>query len=173
MNGGTFAAILVGFFGLISGIGAAWLSYRAQRKTAQADEVAAAFSAYDDLLRNHREEIDRLRSDVTAARAEARDEEARLRTLVEAARAEAAHAEDRCRTCHAERAELLADLSALRAIVVDEVARTAAGHVIEEHTAPGLPVDDLTPEEREELDAIRHFLGRLGPPREGEGELPE
>lgn len=166
MNGGTLAAILVGFFGLVSGVVAAWLSYRAQRNTAQADEVAAAFQAYDDLLRNHREEIDRLRADLTASRAETSDEGSRLRSLIEDARQEVRHAEARCRACNEERAELLADLSALRAIVVDEVARSAAGQSIEQHTASF--GDDLTEEERAEYDAIRHFLGRLRPEAEGD-----
>lgn len=167
MNGGTFAAILVGFFGLVSGIVAAWLSYRASRNTAQADEVAAAFEAYDALVQNHRSEIDRLRADLITERAGHRSEEERLRGLIEEARDETLRAEERCRSCNVERAELLADLSALRSIVVDEVARTAAGQSIEQHTGT-LAVDEMSSAEREELDAIRHFLGRLRPDDQGD-----
>lgn len=162
MTGGTAAAIVVGFFGLVSGMYAARLSYKASKRTARADEIAAAFDAYDDLLRNYVAEIARLTEKLGTMQRDADESAERFRVRLNTATEEIATAENRCRECRAEVADLLADLAALRSIVIDEVAKSAAGESIALHSGP----EDMNDGERAELDAIRRFLGRLSPSNE-------
>lgn len=157
MSGGTLAALATGVFGLISGAIAAVLSYRAQRNTAQADEVASAFEAYDELVKNLQAENTRMRTAAAAEREDARVELDKLRARLRDAADELGACESRCRECRGEVGDLLADLAALRSIVIDEIARSAAGQTIDEHH------EHLTPGEQEELAAIRQFLDRLPP----------
>jgi chromosome segregation ATPase len=169
VNGGTVAAIVVGVCGLISGLVAAVLSYRAQQKTAQVGEAAAAFEGYDELVSNLRAEVERLRADRLAEREShvaelaRRDSEHgvdrdRWEQRAESALAELGDCEHRCRKCRQEIGDLIADLTALRAVVADEIARAAAGTVIDEHA------DQL--EEDRETEVIRNFIRRLAPPKE-------
>lgn len=141
MTGPVIAAIVTGFFSMIVGIIAAVLSFRAQRRTAQVDQAAAVFASYDALVKNL--EVDRARL------AEEIDEYVeRMRVAIEALEG----CEGKCRECQEKVGDLLANVASLSAIVTDEIARAAAGTVLDEH-------DQVA--EAAELERIKHFLKTL------------
>lgn len=141
MNGPVIAALVTGFFGMVSGLVAAVLSSRATRRTAEVGQAAAVFESYGEL-------VDRLEGDVTRLKGELGDERAaRLRERRE-------YLTD-LSTCRRQIRDLTLALSTLRSVVLDEVARTAADAVLDEHA-------DVV-EEAHELDQIRTFLGHMAP----------
>lgn len=105
---GDIVDIAVAVIALLSGGLAAVLSYRATRTTAKADTMAVQVEAYDELVRNLRDENSRLRADLVTT-------------------------EQRCRDCRDEVGELLSDLAGLKAVVTDEMARAAAQTVLDAH----------------------------------------
>lgn len=157
----VLAALVTGICALGVAVAAGVLNLRGQRTTAKADEVAAAFEAYDELVRNQREELAAIRIENTrvskAAQEtleyERRKGRAEIDAYVERAAAELARCEARCRECRDEVGELLAGLAALRAVVHDEIARTAAGEVLDAHP-------DATTEDAE-VESIRRFIRNL------------
>jgi hypothetical protein len=153
MDAASWAAILVGFFGLVSGISAAILSLKAQRTTARASEIASVIEGYDELVKNLRAEEERLRSVLRSERNLSGEDERQ-------ANEDLRECEGRCRLCYEQLGELLADLAALRAITRDEVARAAAQSVIDETQSA---VDNATA-----LAESRTFLRSLSTPGEAE-----
>lgn len=119
MNGGTAGSIIVSFAAALAAVISAWLSMRAQKRTAQVGEAAAAFEGYDELAKNYREEI------------------ADLRQQVRDARGDMADCEARCRDCRNEIGELVLALATLRSVVMDEVAQAAADVVLAAHGDTG------------------------------------
>jgi hypothetical protein len=161
IDGGSIAVIVVGLFGLIGSVVAAIFNHRGMKKAARADEVAAAFEAYDELVKNLRDEVKRLREEVSRVTTDAqqiveherRKGRAEIDAYLERASLELERCESRCRECRAEVGDLLANLAALKAVVLDEVARAAATSLLETHEGN---VAEAT-----EVARVRSFLRHL------------
>lgn len=131
MNGETIGAIVVACISTLTGVVSAVLSYNARKRTDRLAGAAAAFEAYDELAANYRTELGRIQD--------------RLRQAEE----DVQSAEERCRACNKEVAGLMSVISTLRAVVLDEVARTAADAVMT--ARPALDEDA-------EVEDVRRFL---------------
>lgn len=165
------ATVLVAALTALAGIAGAWLNSRAQKTQARNTEAATVFEGYDELVANLRTErdaiakrmgdqADRHRRDLEDQRLRFTEELAGYLERLRRAADELAACEARCEECRRGMAELLATVSALRAVVVDEIAKAAADRSLMDH------VGDLDPDDLEDADipTIRRFLEHLAPP---------
>lgn len=168
-----WGAVLVAAITTLAGIAGAWLNSRAQKAQARNTEAATVFEGYDELVANLRterdaiaqrlgEQADRHRRDLEDQRMRFTDELAGYLERLRRAADELAACEARCEQCRHGMAELIATVSALRAVVVDEIARAAADRTLASH------VPELDPADLEDADipTIRRFLEHLAPPPE-------
>jgi hypothetical protein len=130
IDGASLAVIAVGLFGLIGAVAAAVINRGGMRRGARADEVAATLEAQGKFIERLQAEATRLAEVAVKERIQARAE---IDAYTERARSQLDDCEKRCRDCRTEVGELLANLAALRAIVLDEVAREAATDLIGQH----------------------------------------
>lgn len=152
-------AVIVAAIGGGAGIVAALLTARATRQTAKVAEGAAVFEGYDELVQNLRAERDRavetLQHERDRHRAELAEERKRLVADIEHQRAALAESERRCVACREQVAELLANLAALRAIIIDEIIRGDIDSVIGRVSdVTGVPAADI------DADTLRDMLTR-------------
>lgn len=160
--------ILVAAISAVSGFLGVWLTTRAQKTQARNDEAATVFGGFGVLVDDLRAERDvirdelnhqaeRHRRELETQRTKFANELATYLERLERASAELAACEARCEECRRGMAELLATLSTLRAVVVDEVIKAAADRAFETHAA-GIDPDDL---ENADTASIRRFLGQI------------
>ena len=168
-----WASVLVAAIGAVVGVAGHWLSSRGQKTEARNTEAAIALKGFEGLADDLRTERDVIRAamkeqaeehrrELEAQRARFTEELAGYLERLQRAAGELAACEARCEECRRGMAELIATVSALRAVVVDEIARAAADRTLAAH------VPELDPADLEDADipTIRRFLQHLVPPPE-------
>lgn len=160
--------VLVAAIGAAATAGGHWLNSRGKKQEARNTEAATIFDGFEKLSNKLSAELDdqaeRHRRELEDQRHRFTQEVAGWHERLERAAAELEACEARCEECRHGMAELLATLSALRAVVVDEVAKAAADRAFDTHAA-GIDPADL---EAADAASIRRLLENLqpSPPKE-------
>jgi hypothetical protein len=158
--------VLVAVITVLGGIIGAWFQRRGQREVVVLESynelVANLRTERDAIARRMSDQADRHRRELDEQRARFTEDLAGYLERLQRAADELAACEARCEECRRGMAELIATVSALRAVVVDEIARAAADRTLAAH------VPDLDPADLEDADipTIRRFLEHLAPPPE-------